>query len=262
MSERNKKTSITSDEADEINMKDGANVNVNNTIDKFTKQMEKQKRLLKEISNSFNHMSDSFDDFKKELNDLKRENKALKKEVSRLNERCTHVEQKMQAVERNLLTGKQNSNCNHMVITNLPKLTADTDLKVVVTRIANQIGYTIAPNEILDTYQIVNESKKMFPVVVKLNSITFKKECMKFRKNKKTIDLYKISPNLKNDNKNINFFHYLEKEYAILLNKAKDIAKQKKYKFVWYANSSILVRKSESERIIRINTEDDIKKLV
>lgn len=72
------------------------------------------------------------------------------------------------------------------------------------------------------------------------------------------IDMKQISSNLNNNNKNINFFHYLEKEYMVLLNKAKNAAIQRKYKFVWYADGIIMARKDVNERIIKIKNENDL----
>lgn len=82
-----------------------------------------------------------------------------------------------------------------------------------------------------------------------------------FRKNKKTIDIKAISPNLDNRNKNVNFHHLIEREYTELLMKAKETAKKAGYKFVWFKNASILVRKDESSSVIQINSHKDLSKI-
>lgn len=207
---------------------------VGNYIDQFNKQMKEQKKIMVNLSKSYQTMSDLFDEFKKEIQNLKKENKSLKKTVSKLDEENNNLNKRMQSAERNILVIKQKSNSNHMVITNLPTFKKDTDIKYVVNKVAQQVEYQIAPNEILDAYQMVNEKNKTknAPIIVKLNSANFKNACIKFRREKKIIDIKKIADNLKGNDQNINFFHYLEKEYAVLLNKAKVVAKEKQYKYV------------------------------
>lgn len=84
---------------------------------------------------------------------------------------------------------------------------------------------------------------------------------MEFRKSQHTIDLNEIAPNLQNNNKNINFHHLMEKEYAELLKKAKEAAKTAKFKFVWFSKNNVLARKDENAPIIRINNEKDLQKI-
>lgn len=250
--------SISSNNDSDGDESERGNDSVSDIIKRFNKQLEQHKSLMKNLSDSYQLMSNAFDDFKKEIKLLKNENKSMKKDLSKLKECNDDIVSRMHAAEQYILKCKQDSNINHMVITNMPKLSRDTVIKNVVEGIANQIEYTFEQNEILDAYQIVNDGKKSFPIIVKLKTNNFKKECMKFRKNKKMIDLKRISPNLNNNNKNINFFHYLEKEYMVLLNKTKDAAIQKKYKFVWYADGVIMARKDVNERIIKIKNENEL----
>lgn len=55
---------------------------------------------------------------------------------------------------------------------------------------------------------------------------------IQFRKNNKKIDIKKIGSTLNNDDKNINFHHLIEREYAELLQMAKDAAKKAGFEFV------------------------------
>lgn len=64
---------------------------------------------------------------------------------------------------------------------------------------------------------------------------------------------------LDNKGKNVNFHHLLEKVVAELLSQAKDLAAKKRFKFVWFAHSTILTRKSEDSEVIKIHSSKDLK---
>lgn len=85
---------------------------------------------------------------------------------------------------------------------------------------------------------------------------------MEYRKNKKLIDIKLILPNATNGKYNINFHHLIEREFSELLKKAKEIAKRKQYKFVWFKDSTVLARKTDDSPIIKIRSEDDLKNIV
>ena len=53
----------------------------------------------------------------------------------------------------------------------------------------------------------------------------------------------------------------LTPHYRKLLKTVKEMAKLKEYKFVWWKNDRILVRKEERSPVIVIEKEEDLKKL-
>lgn len=148
-----------------------------------------------------------------------------------------------------------------MVITNLPKLGEETDIKNVIAKIAEQVNHTLAPGEITDVYQSNNKKYDTHPIIVKLKTNQLKLKCIEFRKANKKIDIGRLAIGLTGGDKNVNFHHMIEREYAEILNMAKQIAKQKQFKFVWYANMTILVRKHETADILKIKTKDDLKQI-
>lgn len=85
--------------------------------------------------------------------------------------------------------------------------------------------------------------------------------CGQFRKEGKRIDVTKICQNAELNNKNVNFHPFLERELADLLKKAKTTARKKSFKFVWVGGTTVMARKSENTKIIKINSIDDLKKM-
>lgn len=55
---------------------------------------------------------------------------------------------------------------------------------------------------------------------------------------------------------------HLTLKNKILFSKARQIAKEKNYKFVWVKNSCIFVRKSEESKVIQLRSKNDLEKLI
>lgn len=222
-------------------------------------QLKQQKVHVQKLLVSYNFMSSNFDQLNEEIKKLREENEKLRSDVNKLQKNEANTGKRIEALGCALIKSKQDSNINHMVITNLPHFSKETSIITVVTQIATQVDYEIQPDEVIEAFQINNTTKNTYPVIVRLKTNGLKSKCMQYRKQRKNIDLKSIAPNLQNGEKNINFYHYIEKEYAALLNKAKSIAKEKGYKFVWFSDSTVLVRKDEKSNIIKIKCESDMK---
>lgn len=251
----------SSDEEDEEMPTNNNNNHLNNVMKEIQKQMKEQMKLIKDLGNSLEFSSENIDKLHGEIKKLQQENKLLKKDVKKLQNNEMRNEKRIDTLEQTVMRSKQADNNNHMIMTNLPKFGDDTDIKQVIAKIAEQVNYTLSPDEITEAYQNNNKKHDTHPVIVKLKSNRFKQKCMEFRKANKKIDLGLIAQNLNNGNKNVNFHHLIEREYAEILNMAKQIAKTKQYKFVWYANMTILVRKDEQANILKIKTKDDLKQI-
>lgn len=237
---------------------DGEGENLSKVMGRLSKRFSGESKNIARMLETFELMCAEFNTLKKRINGIVKTNQMLKNEVRELRQNEEKVDQRIQQLERFATKNKQNNNKNNMVITNLPKFADDTNLKRVVMKIGEQIEHQIAENEIIDIYQTENKLFKTYPVIVKLNSDSFKNKCMEFRKSSKKIDIKQISNNLNNSDKNINFHHMIEKEYSILLKKTKEVTKNTGHKFVWFGVDCVLVRKEENAPIIKIKNERDL----
>lgn len=229
-------------------------------ISSFKRQIQEQKKCLKSLTDSYNFMSNCFDTLKGEIKKIQEDNKKLNKDVKQLQNNELDMRKRIQQLEHTVAKTKQDSNDNNMIITNLPEINKDIDLKTIVAKIASQVQYNLEQDEIVDVYQTHNQKSKTHPIIVKLKTNQLKLKCMAYRKSNKNIDIKQISSALNNNGKNINFYHMLEREYAELLMKAKQIARKKKnYKYVWYAGATILVRKADQTMVLKIKNETDLK---
>lgn len=248
--------SNTSDEDTVYNEEEGQ---LSLIMDKLNSQMREQNKFIKNLSSSYEFMSSNFDQLQVELKNIQQQNKEMKKDIQKLQTNEVNLKNRMSSLEEYVIKSKQDGNINNMIITNLPKFNKTTDIRNVINKIAEQVEYTLSTDEIIDAYQVDNKKRKSYPVIVKLRKDVFKMKCMEYRKSKKTIDITDIASNMDNGGKNVNFHHLMEKEFAELLSKAKDIATKKNFKFVWFAKSTVLVRKAENAEIIKIKTSKDLK---
>lgn len=248
--------SINSDEDSVCNEKESQ---LSLLIDKLNRQLKEQNKFIKNLSSSYEFMSSNFDQLQVELKNIQQQNREIKKDVQKLQSNETNLKNRISTLEEYVIKSKQDGNINNMIITNLPKFSKETDMRNVINKIAEQVEYNVSKEDILDVYQADNKKRKSYPIIVKLRNDGLKRKYMEFRKAKKTINITDIAPNMNNGGKNVNFHHLMEKEFAELLTKAKEIAAKKEFKFVWFAKSTVLVRKAENTEIIKIKTNKDLK---
>lgn len=250
----------SSDEEEENNEKSKQN-HLDKVMKGLQQQMKEQKKLIKDLVTSIEFSSTSIEKLHDEMKKLQQENKQLKKDVQKLQNNEAKNDKRIETLEQHVTRSKQAGNNNNMIITNLPKFGDETDIKQVIAKIAEQVNHTLSPDEITDVYQNNNKKYDTHPIIVKLKTNQLKLKCIEFRKANRQIDVARLVNGLTNGEKNVNFHHLIEREYADILNMAKQIAKQKQYKFVWYANMTILVRKHETADILKIKTKEDLKQI-
>lgn len=171
------------------------------------------------------------------------------------------MDERIKQLEIQSMKVKQLDNSNGMVITNLPKIENVNKLKKTIMEIGKQIGYDLQQSEIVNIQQNRNEKCDTYPIIVKMTNNEFKIKCMQYRRNKNKINIKEIDETFESTDKNVNFHHLLEKDFGELLNMVKEVAKKKKYKFVWFRDATILIRKEEKAKVIAINSKADLSKV-
>lgn len=234
-------------------------------IDSIVKQMraqiKKQLDAFNKVSESQAFLSNQFEDLQAEIKNIRKDNKKMKADIEHLKREKIDLDKRVQQLEQCITKSKQDNNSNCMIITNVPKIGADVDLRKVVVKISEQVEQPITNDAILNIYQVSSTKRNTFPIVVKMKNDELKRKCIEFRKLGNKINFENIIPSLHNNGKNINFHQLMEKEYSVLLSSAKKQAKEKGYKYVWFTNGTVLVRKTEEGPIIKIKDQNDISKI-
>lgn len=252
---------VTTDHSETEEEGDQENELLSRTMARLGKELKKQQQNFSKLHETFDFMSEQYDKLQKRIEGLVKINKQMKDDIKQLKQNEKQLMIRVSKLEAASAQIKQNNNENHMIVTNLPKFSEDTNLKQLVVKIGEQVNCHVDTNDIIAVYQNENKQYQTFPLIVKMASNKLKNNCIQFRKDKKQIELSEIAANLENGEKNINFHHLMEKEHAELLKKAKEAAKIASFKFVWFSKDCVLTRKEENSQIIRISNENDLKKI-
>lgn len=244
---------IASDESDDESSNEMAQ---NITI--MQKMLKDQRLNIKEMTKSFEFMSTGFDKLKEQLNRIELDNKKMRKDIEKLTNNEEKLNKRIHELEMNAIKAKQQANGNHLIITNMPKI--EGNLKQIVIDIGIQTNTNVKDDDIIDVFQTENKKYKTNPIIVKMKTGNFKKNCIEFRKTGGTIEGSKFTNQI-NLTKNVNFHPLLEREIADLLKTTKAAAKAKKYKHVWVRDTTVFVRKEDNSSIIKIRSNDDIKQI-
>lgn len=247
-----------------INRHDDSNQtdNLSNALQTFKEQMNDQRKQMKQLTDSYEFMSDAFDRFQEEITRLSGDSKHMKKQIERLQRNERDLVKRIQYLESTTAKAKQTDNGNHMIVTNVPKIDSAIDLKDFVVQIGRQVQMQVNKDDIIEVFQNENKKYNSHPIILKMKTSDLKTKCMQFRREKNTINIKAIIPNAPETQTKVNFHHLIEKEFSDLLKKAKDIGRNKNYKYIWFKDSTVFARKEDNSTIIKIRDDKDLDKIV
>lgn len=207
--------------------------------------------LYEEIINLKNVNSECLDAMKL----LQEENKILKNKI-------IFLEKKMNWLE-------QNKKQNVIEITGVPNVNNNNALKFTQKIFCDGLKVNVESKTIDKCYvkKIINKSRNN-------NSIHDNSEnviCVHFSSFEEKLNILKCKSAAKeklntsifgeNDSKRIYINHSFTKYTKALFMAAKKVKIEKHYKYLWFKNSNILMKKQENSRIMAIRSFDDLEKI-
>lgn len=214
-------------------------------IDELSEGVTFLGKKYEELKNNIKTTIDNQDVLNKAILKLSKENKEQRKEIVTLKERLENL-------ERNSLESTLNL---------YPVLkTAGEDLKDMIKKVAVKAGLTLVDSDILSIYRKPEKKNgKPGDVIVKCVNKSVRDKIIEGTKLKRlmhkdigiTCDIGRVYANeeLTVEGKNI-YFKALKLKY------------DKKWKFIWVKNGRIFVRKEEGSPSIRLDTMNDLDKLL
>lgn len=211
-------------------------------------------KVLKGIFLSQQYISAKYDEFlihnkqiEEKCNYLSNENTKLKEEVAELKSRVHNNEQILR--EKNV------------EIHGIP-FEKEENLGNIIKHIAENFDIPLQERDIDCMYRIKNtrraNNKNAEPIIV-----TFmKKETKeKFMSSRRRRSVYAKEIGFGNSQNQIYVNEHLTSRNKELLWNARNIRKERNYKYVWYNHGNIYLRKNDNSEIIRINDKTDLAKL-
>lgn len=133
---------------------------LSDVLSNVNSRLKEQKEHLRGLTESYQFMSDTFDKLKGQISKLTKESAHMKKEIKTIQSNEKNIVKRIQELEKRGARLKQTDNTNHMIITNMPKLDENVNLKEVVSKIGQQIQHQISDTEIVEVYQSESKGNK------------------------------------------------------------------------------------------------------
>lgn len=218
--------------------------NVNNIIE--------SNDSLTTLTRSVNFLSSQFDEFGKQLKEVLKTIKELKNENNLLKEKNQVLNNELSALSKRVNMLEQNSISNYIEIIGIPEVKKENCIKIVES-IAEKLDQKVTVNK---AYRIISKfQNKSSKIVAEISSLDQKKKIMEASK--------KIKMNASSVNKNwgetgIYINNYLTKYNSELFYNTRNFAKENDYKFVWFKDSKIFIKKNEEARVFIIYDKSDL----
>lgn len=222
-------------------------------VAKVTSSNAEMRKELADACESMNHINSVFENFRKnvegfrqELEEVKSQNASSKIETERLSE-------ELREARKEIVELKQYSRSMNVEIRGLP-MVKDEDLRKAVGDIALNLGASVSEGDIDVVHRVRSKDKGKPNVIVKFCTKTARNRLIaaarKKRINSGDLGFEGEEPVYINE--------HLCVETKRLLTKARQLKKDKGWKFIWVEQGKILMRKVEKSSVLHIASEDDL----
>lgn len=139
------------------------------------------------------------------------------------------------------------------------KVEGSENLPLIVLNAAKKMDINIDESHIETVHRLPAKNGKIPNIIVEFSSRKVRDEFI----NKKNTHVIKCENLVKGGgNERVFVNENLSPYYKSLFWKTKNVAKEKKYKYVWFKYGKILVKKGENDVVIRITRDSDLKNIV
>lgn len=198
-------------------------------------------------------MEDNITELTGSVNELRTENVNLRAENTSLRNSIDELEQRSRSrnIEIQNVTEKRGEN-----LLNLVEL------------LGKVIGVPIPASSIADVHRVAHNQSSDRPknIVVQLSTKRLRDDVIAACRTRRGITMSQLLGSSNNNQKDtitkIYVNEHLTLKNKILYANARQRCTEQKYKYVWIKNGNILVRKSDTTRVITIRKMEDIKKIV
>ncbi|XP_026330609.1 uncharacterized protein LOC113238100 [Hyposmocoma kahamanoa] len=208
---------------------------------------------IKSIKTDINNLRSNVDQFTSKLNSLDERLKTVEKGQ---NEVC-QLKAQISKLEEDLNSNNQWMRRNNVEIKGVP-LKDRENLFDIVSKIGAKIHQPISKHDINFIARIPSRENRVKPIVVSFLNRYLKEDFVAGARSLKSLCPADI--NLEGTNR-IYINDHLTIQNKALLTKAKQLAKENEFEFVWVKNSKIFTRRDSQSKVIAIKNERDLQKI-
>lgn len=253
----------SSDVEDEMSMKDlymlikreiakandDTKARLNGMASEINKSVSQLKADVESIKLSQEFLSGEFDHLKAEITKSKSNLTSLSKNITSINGMCTANEKHIQELNYEVNSLRQITMEGHLLICNVIR-TTDEKLEDVFRNILAQLNVECRPEDVQGMARLSSSNRGgLQPILVRFSNNCIKERIMKAARDN-PITCESIGLGVK---QRIYFNHRLTNANRFLFNEARKLKRTKNFKFVWYSNGDIFLRKDETTRAIRVS---------
>ncbi|XP_077508371.1 uncharacterized protein LOC144119675 [Amblyomma americanum] len=207
---------------------------------------------LEGIGEAMGFMNESFEAFKRDVGKFRREVAEVKFQNTRRQQEIPQMQKEFVEARREIIELKQYGRSQNIDIKGIPVVKED-DLRAALGKIAASVGVDVSDDAIDVVHRVRSKDNGTPNVVVRFSSRAVRDKF--FSAAKKTRLDTGILGFEKSEPLYINEHFCVEKTF---LSKARKLRLEKKWKFVWVSQGKILMRKTETSTVLRIESENDL----
>lgn len=217
-------------------------------------KLEELTQTIRELTRSVEFMANVLEDMKTEIKELRRSSREEAKERETMKERIRQLEEAVDRNERERIK-------NNIIITGIDKQEGrggEEKTSDVVESVLKGMHVKIEKGDIISCKRKEGRHDHS-PIAVELSSKDAKEKILIARRKVRSIKTDECG--LKGDVREIYINEQLTALKTNLFYQARQIKKDKKYKFVWTREGNVYMRKMEDEKKIHIKNVDDLERI-
>lgn len=249
-------------------------VNCSNLIRSLEEMLDNKLKIVKEelieqlkatifleLKNEILSLSSYTSQLQESYNNIQLENDTIKKDLELLQNRVSTAESEVLELRSQIGKQQQIARLNNLEVLGLPQISNECPTDLII-KIAKHAGVNLQEKDIEFAHRVQPFTKvqgRPKPIVTKLKDRKHKDAILSGLRRQRAVNTSDIG--LGGKDKRIFVNEHLTPENKLLLKRAKVIAKQNAFKFVWVKNCNIFLRKNEDSPVIYINCDKDLSKV-
>lgn len=205
-----------------------------------------------DIRTSIEFISKNYEDLIQKIDKLEAERNGSLRYIKTL-------ENKIEQIERG-------QNCSRIEMRGIPRAESESKKSFLrhVHNMGKALNVSLQPNDIRNVYRINTKSDKIKPIIVEFNSVVVKEDILKSlktfnRQNKEKFNTIKLQ--IEGTPAPVFISECLTAQTRKLFASARMFARDNCYRYCWTSFGRIYLRKSEGDKLIRVDSDQDLDKL-
>lgn len=219
------------------------------------------RRVLLEIRNDLRRLNAKYDDTSEVMSRQGELIKALHDELKMVKKELTVKNHEISSLKQEIVEMQQYSRNKNIEIHNVPEA-ENEDLKEVVPKIAQLLGIHLEKRDVDVAHRLPSRNQlKPKPIIVQFSSRTVRDQVI--AKKKMKIQVRDFDKNQRESRDTIIIYENLAPYYKSLLHHTRQWAETNNFKYVWFKNGAVLVKKSElHKKVHKVKRVEDLEKIL